>query len=275
MVGGLAHDWFGNQAVQAALSPTCLSIARGFLRYLKAFYPETEIPDRSQISSVRRPAPYILARHEIEAMMAAAGQLGPHGSLRPHTHRTLLGLLACTGLRVGEALKLRVSDVQPDGSPPRLFIRNSKFDKSRFVAVHPTAAAQLRRYAQLRRDLDYGLLSDIFFISEQGRELDGRILRRTFKRLLRLSGISPRTGQRYPSLHSLRHTFAVERLRGWYQSATDTRALLPNLSVYLGHVDPASSYWYLTATPELIGPAAQLFERYASKGGNACRKIAA
>ena len=133
--------------------------------------------------------------------------------------------------------------------------------------MHPTAADQLKRYAKLRTKLNYASLSDVFFISEQGKYLDGRILRRTFRRLIHLAELHPRLDQRYPSLHSFRHTFAVERLKRWYQAGADIRTFLPHLSVYLGHVDPAESYWYLTATPELMEASAGLFENYALKVG--------
>jgi len=264
-----AVDWACNT------SPGCgipgrsarLSIARGFLIHLKATYPQVEVPDNKLIATKRRPTPYLFSDKEIKNLMAAAGQLSPRDSLRPHTHQTLLGLLACTGLRSGEAVNLLVSDIHLDGSPACLFIRNAKFHKSRWVPLHPTAADQLSHYAKLRSDLNYASLPDVFFISEQGRQLDGRILRRTFRRLLNLARIYPRPDQRYPSLHSFRHTFAVERLRRWYQAGADTRTLLPHLSVYLGHVDPAESYWYLTATPELMGASAELFQNYAQKRG--------
>lgn len=201
-------------------------------------------------------------------MLEAAGRLSPRGSLRPLIHQTLFGLLACTGLRAGEAIKLLVSDVQLDEEPPRLLIRHAIFRKSRWVPLHPTAAEQLRRYARLRRELRYDGLSDMFFISEQGRQLDYNILQRTFRRLIRRVSLSPRPGQPHPTLHSFRHTFAVARLRRWCEAGADAHALLPHLSIYLGHVDPTSNYWYLTATPELLGAAAQRFESYAEKGGD-------
>jgi integrase/recombinase XerD len=104
-------------------------------------------------------------------------------------------------------------------------------------------------------------------LSEQGDKLHYDILERTFQRLLRRVEISSSSGQRRPTLHSFRHTFAVQRLRQWYEQGIDVRSLAPNLSIYLGHVDPSTSYWYLTATPELLGAAAQLFQDYASEGG--------
>jgi integrase len=112
-------------------------------------------------------------------------------------------------------------------------------------------------------------LSEVFFLSEQGRHLDLHTLHRTFQRLLRRLGMTPQPGRRPPTRHAFRHTFAVNRLRHWYEADADARALLPNLSVYLGHLNPVSSYWYLTATPELLGAAAQRFAQYAGKGDDA------
>jgi integrase/recombinase XerD len=243
-----------------------LSVARGFLLHLKASLPETEVPERSLMAAPRRPHPYLFSATDISRILDEAGRLSPRGSLRPLTHQTLFGLLACTGLRPREARNLLVPDVQLDGQPPRLLIRQTKFHKSRWVPLHPTTAEHLRRYAHLRHTLQYDGLSEVFFLSEQGRHLDLHTLHRTFQRLLRRLGITPPPGQRRPTLHAFRHTFAVNRLCQWYAAGVDARALLPNLSVYLGHLNPASSYWYLTATPELLGAAAQRFARYAGKG---------
>jgi integrase len=126
----------------------------------------------------------------------------------------------------------------------------------------------LRQYIALRQQLQYTGLSEVFFISEQGKKLDHKSVLKTFHQLMDRLNVKPREGQRRPTLHSLRHTFAVNRLRAWYEAGADARALAHNLSVYLGHLNPAATYWYLTATPELLGAAADLFERYAEKGGS-------
>lgn len=262
----LAINWACETTCGAGGSSVRLSLARGFLTYLKAGLPEIEIPSHRLIATPRRPTPYIFSAAEISQILAEAERLRPRHSLRPHTHRSLFGLLACTGLRRGEALNLRMSDVLLDESPPRLLIRNTKFRKSRWVPLHPSTAERLRHYKRLRHELGYDRFSDIFFISEQGGRLHYRVLQRTFRLLLRRVGIEARAGQRPPTLISFRHTFAVQRLRTWYETGEDPRSLCPNLSVYLGHVDPVESYWYLTATPELLGSAGQLFERYATGG---------
>jgi integrase/recombinase XerD len=136
-----------------------LSVARGFLIHLKARLPETEIPDRSLIVAPRRPHPYLFSATDISRILEEAGRLSPRGSLRPLTHQTLCGLLACTGLRPRKARNLLVLDVQLDEQPPHLLIRQTKFHKSRWVPLHPTTAEPLRRYAHLRHTLKYDGLS--------------------------------------------------------------------------------------------------------------------
>jgi integrase len=149
----LAVDWASSTSATCGVAGQAarLGLARGFLIHLKASLPETEIPDKHLLAAPRRPPPYIFSAAEISLLLEEAARVGPRGSLRPHTHQTLLGLLASTGLRPSEAANLLISDVQLDEQPPRLLIRQTKFQKSRWVPVHYTAADQLRRYAQLRR----------------------------------------------------------------------------------------------------------------------------
>ena len=135
------------------------------------------------------------------------------------------------------------------------------------MPIHQTVADQLRQYIGLRRRLNYDGLSDSFFVSEQGGRLSYRALNDTFQKLVRGLGIQTKDGSRRPSLNSLRHGFAVARIRAWYQQGIDVRAHLPELSVYLGHLEPAHTYWYLSATPELLSEAARSFAAYAITGG--------
>jgi integrase/recombinase XerD len=265
-----AVDWACEASAQRGISGKSirLSAARGFLTHLKAAFPDTEIPDYNLLAVPRRSHPYLFSEDEISGMLMAAAQLGPAGRLRPHTIQTLLGLMASTGLRTREALNLSITDVQLDSIPPRLLIRKTKFGKSRWVPLHQTTAERLRQYLALRQQLQYTGLSEVFFISEQGKKLDHKSVLKTFHQLMGRLNIKPREGQRRPTLHSLRHTFAVNRLRAWYEAGADARALAHNLSVYLGHLNPGATYWYLTATPQLLGAAADLFERYAEKGGS-------
>ena len=245
-----------------------LSMARGFLAYLRATLPDTEIPERHLIASARRPKPFLFSTEQIQELMRAAQTAGPQGTLRPHTLSTLIGLLASTGLRVGEAIRLTVADVQLESTPPLLHIRETKFHKSRLVPLHPSTVNHLRHYRGMRTQLRYDALSDVFFVSEQGQMLSHQAIRNWFARCCQRLGIEPLNGGRRPSPHALRHHFAIERIRQWYQAGADVQALLPNLSVYLGHVRPQESYWYLTATPELLSEAAIRFERYAMEGAS-------
>ena len=243
-----------------------LSMARQFLLHLQVNYPETEVPARCLLPGYRRQTPYLFTDVDVDALIVEARRAGPLGGLRPHTLVTLIQTLAGTGIRVGEATRLTISDVQIDLVPARLLIRQTKFRKSRLVPIHPTMAELLRDYQRQRSTFGYEGLSDAFLVSEQGSHLQLGTLARWFSRLLRRTGIHPGPGQRRPCLRNFRHTFAVRRLQAWYQEGANVQRMLPHLSVYLGHVRPQESYWYLTATPELLGKAAERFQGYASFG---------
>jgi site-specific recombinase XerD len=143
-----------------------LSVARQFLLHLSALVPGTEVPGACLLARARRPKPFLFSSVEIQKLLAAAGKLKPANTLRPHTMQTILGLLASTGLRPSEALRLEMSDVAPDADPPRLLVRQTKFRKSRLVPLHDSTAARMRQYAQRRSDLHYDGLADAFFVSE-------------------------------------------------------------------------------------------------------------
>jgi len=244
-----------------------LSMARGFLTFLRATIPDTEVPDSALVASFRRPKPYLFTPDQIQTLMQDARQAGPSGALRPYTLSTLIGLLASTGLRVGEALRLTVTDVVLESAPPCLHIRATKFYKSRLVPLHPSTATQLRQYVSIRTALHYDGLSDVFFVSEHGGPLHRGTLWRWFTTRCRTLGMRATAAGRRPSLSALRHSFAVERMRRWYAEGGDVQIRLPHLSVYMGHVRPQESYWYLSATPELLTAAAERFGVYAAEGG--------
>ena len=265
----IALDWACSASEHCGISGKAarLSIARRFLFYLSAIIPGIEVPSATLLARPRRQKPFLFSAEEISLLLKAASSLGPQASLRPHTLSTLLGLLASSGLRASEALNLTVRDVLLNLDPPRLDIRQTKFHKSRLVPIHETVANKLHQYAELRRRLNYDGLSDYFFVSEQGRRIRYMAIYNTFQKLVSSLGIEAKDGSRRPSLHSLRHGFAVDRLRTWYQQGVDVRAHLPQLSVYLGHLEPAHTYWYLSATPELLNEAARSFAAYAIAGG--------
>jgi integrase len=261
----LALEW----AVSA--SPTCgrvgqvqrLTVARHFLIYLKAFLPDTEIPKPGLLAEERRPRPRLYSNEEIVRMQQATRTLSEPGSLKQITFETLIGLLAATGLRIGEALRLTLGDLHLDHEPPYLEIRNTKFGKSRFVPVHPSTAQHLRLYLDKRRGI-VGARPEALFLLRPKKPLQYPSAQSYFRQIVRAAGVPKNApGRRGPLWHSLRHTFAVRRLLAWYRAGADVRSLLPNLAVYLGHVGPAQTYHYLTAAPELLSVAASMFEDYA------------
>ena len=273
----------GRSYAQAAIDWICLhssvhsiatqhfrmSLARCFLRHLKASLPEVEIPDMKLLARRRRPNPYIFSTAELKRLMKKAGsERQPDNAILPFTLQTIIGLMACSGLRVGEALRLKVTDISVDHDPPRLLIRSSKFKKSRWVPLHYTAYNRLVDYVEWRARMKGIELCDALFVNNKGKPLSYLRLRQRFEDLLLRNNMMPMSGLRpRPTLHSLRHTFAVRRLRLWCAWRMDTSKLLPILSVYLGHKSLESSYWYLTATPELLKAASDRFECYATDGG--------
>ena len=243
-----------------------LRTARQFLIYLKAFLPNTEIPEPGMLAEERRPTPYLYSEEEIMRMQQTTRTLWEPGCLKQITFETLIGLLASTGLRIGEALRLKLCDVHLDLDPPHLEIRNTKFGKSRFVPVHPSTAQKLRLYLDERHRIAGGK-PEMLFLLRPDKPLLYPIARYYCKQLTEAVGVQKNPGRRGPAWHSLRHTFAVRRLLTWYHAGSDVRSLLPNLAVYLGHLGLGQTYHYLTATPELLSAAASVFESYADPGG--------
>lgn len=231
---------------------TRLKVVRGFLAHLRTTWPETEVPGPGSLAPIRRPTPYLYTEHEITTLLQAAAELGPQNSLRPYTYATLIGLLASTGVRIGEALRLQVEEVRLDGIPPYLYIVEGKFRKSRFVPLHPTTVEKLTAYVRERERQHYDARSEAFFVSESGEPLAYETCRETFAKLLCRAGI--------------RHTFTVRRMVEWQRAGLSLKEVLPTLSVYLGHVQPVHTYWYMTATPELLSLAAESFQHYTGQG---------
>lgn len=227
-----------------------LGAVRGFARYLHTIDPATEIPPGGLFGKQQRHPPYIYTDEEIGRLLQAAGQL-PH-PLRAATHETLLGLLASTGMRVGEAVGLARRDVNlADGL---VTVRHGKFDRDRLVPLHASASHVLRGYAAQRDQLYPTPATDAFFVSSAGTALHQASVNAVFPRLLAAAGLP--TGARHPRVHDLRHSFAVRTLIDWQRDGIDITTRLPALSAYLGHVNPASTYWYLTGIAELMQLAA-------------------
>lgn len=231
-----------------------LMIARIFARHMQVLDPATEVPADDILNHhYCRATPHLYTQEQISALCRAADRLRPR--LRAHTWVTLIGLLAVSGLRTGEACRLNDADV--DFIAGILRVRDSKFGKSRDVPIHETTAAALRDYAGVRDQLRVSTVTDSFFVSGRGTRLNKSDLDKTFTVLRHHAGLGTGNGRREPRLHDFRHSFATETLIDWYRDGRDVQARLPLLSTYLGHADPKSTYWYLTGTPELLGLAAE------------------
>ena len=234
-----------------------LSTVRGFARYLHAIDPAHEVPPPGLLSVPRRrPAPYIYTPDQITEVLRMTRLLRP--PLRAVTYETLLGLLAATGMRLGEAFALTHGDV--DLVEGMVTVRHAKFDRMRLVPLHPSVSAALGSYATARDRLCPTPSCDRFFLSVTGRPLRRGEADGVFRDITTEIGL--RTGAVHPRIHGLRHTFAVRTLIDGHRDGTDISALLPVLSTYLGHVEPANTYWYLTAVPELMQLAAARLEQH-------------
>ena len=234
-----------------------LSAVRGFARYLHAIDPANQIPPSGLLAVPRRrPAPYLYAPGELAGLLQATRRLRP--PLRAATHRTLIGLLAATGMRLGEALALTRPDV--DLADGVITIQHAKFDRMRLVPLHSSVTAALRGYASARGRLCPVPRTDRFFVSATGCALRREEAGHVFRVITGLIGL--RTGTVRPRIHDLRHSFAVRTLIDGQREGADVSALLPVLSTYLGQVEPANTYWYLSAVPELMQLAATRLEQH-------------
>lgn len=230
-----------------------LCVVRGFAKYRHAFDPRTELPSQGLLPfRKKRKTPYLYSDKDIEELLnACTGICTP---LKACTYVTLIGLLAATGMRVGEAIALDRADI--DWPNKLLVVRDSKFRKSREIPIHPTTIEALRTYARKRDKVFPSLRTPSFFVSQAGTRLIYNNVHRNFLALLRRAGLSERRPRR-PRIHDLRHTFALKTLLSWYKAGVNVESRLPLLSTYLGHVCPTNTYWYLTATPELLRLAAE------------------
>ncbi|MBI5802592.1 MAG: tyrosine-type recombinase/integrase [Verrucomicrobia bacterium] len=238
--------------LQPATSAQRLQAVRRFAQFLVLSEPHTEIPSRYAFGpiGIRRP-PHIYSAGQIRNLLARARQLS--GQLRPHTMATLLGLLAATGLRIGEALRLDVRDVQIEEG--WIVVRQSKYSRTRLVPLHSSALPPLRAYARQRQRLFP--LACTFFVSERGTALAHRTVCETFGHLRRDLG----SAQNPPRLHDLRHTFACRVLLRCQTHSKPTGDPVLVLARYLGHATVRSTFWYLHASPALL---AQVVRRFRS-----------
>jgi integrase/recombinase XerD len=235
-----------------------LTIARGFAEYLSTIDTRTEVPATDLLPAVyNRTAPYIYSTAEIAALMETARSLTP--PLKAATYESLIGLLACTGIRFGEASGLDCDDVNLAGAS--LLVRSGKNGRSRHVPVHATTVAALSAYAERRDRFCPRPTTPSFFVGTSGGRLAQSSAHAAFATLRRLNGLDRQHHGRSPRFHDLRHTFVVRTMMTWYHDGVDVQARLPTLSTYLGHVDPKSTYWYQQAVPELMSLVVRRLER--------------
>jgi integrase/recombinase XerD len=236
--------------------PHRLTAVRGFARYLSAIDPATEVPQPGLLPQPQRwQPPFIYTPADVAALLAAARRM--QTPRRATTYQTLFALLATTGMRVGEAIRLDTTDLDWDLGV--LLVRESKFGKSRQVPLHPSSVNALRDYAGRRSEYRPLPGNDSFFVSLTGRRLIYVSVGEVFRALRDQTGIGAGSA-RHPRIHDLRHTFAVTTLLNWYRDGGGVAARLPWLSTYLGHRDPRATYWYLSAVPELLAVAAARLE---------------
>jgi integrase/recombinase XerD len=215
-------------------------------RFLRTEDSAHEVPHNSFHASTRRRLPYIYTPEEIGQLVGAASRLRESYPLRRQVYGTLLGLIASTGLRIAEALDLRLYDVLPDGV---LQIRRTKFGKSRLIPLHPTTTNALVRYLEQRGRL--AVTDDHIFLSAGNRRIASSTVEHTFHQIRRLAGIA-RSLTRLPRIHDLRHTFATRALEKCSTRREAVARHFVALATYMGHTDIANTYWYLEATPELM-----------------------
>jgi integrase len=236
-----------------------LSIARGFAAYLQTIDPSTEIPPAGLFAvRYQRPTPYLWSRQAIHRLLDAAHELRP--PLKAASYEALFGLLAVTGMRLGEAIALEPDDVDLDDGVITIRNQTAKLERARLIPLHPTTAQALERYLSARARLCPRPRSNTFFLSSIGTSLDRSAVAKTLRTLTSALGL--RTDTVHPTAHHLRHSFAVSTLIAWQRSGVQVDEQIAVLSTYLGHVGPAETYWYLTATPELIDSAAQRLDQH-------------
>jgi len=250
----LAVQW-ATQPSQAAPSwwAVRLSAVRVFARHLACIDPDTEVPSAGLIPARPvRATPFVYSAGDVAALMTAADRI--RTPLVAATYHTLVGLLAVTGMRVGEVINLDRDDL--DHGEGVLVVRQAKFGKSREIALHPSTLAALEGYAAVRERYCPRPRTPALLVSNAGTRLHYKNVHERFHRLTQAVGLQPRSATCRPRPHDLRHTFAVNTLLAWYRAGADVQARLPLLSTYLGHVDPGCTYWYLSATPELMSMVA-------------------
>jgi integrase len=255
---GTAERWFDSMA---HLSPGTrinrMCVLRQFCRYLSHFDPRTCIVHRIYVPRRNRPVPYIYSREEVCRIMVASRWIRSRYPLRPVVFSTLVACLYATGLRIGEALRLTLADV--DLKQRLMVIRKTKFKKTRYVPLSPSVVARLSRYLRQRHLAGFSQESTApFFVSTTGQRYHASTFTTTFLAIIRRLGLRSQEG-RGPRIHDFRHSFAVSRLLAWHHSGANLLAKLPTLSTYLGHTTVSGTEVYLHATAELLESVGKRF----------------
>jgi integrase len=233
-----------------------LVMVRGFARYLQTIEARTEVPPLDAFPPSRaRSAPYVYSPEDLDAVLKAADTL--RSPLRAATYKSLIGLIAVTGMRIGEAIALDDADFDPRRGV--IVVRKAKFGKTRELPLHASTVAALARYRSDRDRFASHRSSPSLFVSNAGKRLIYQNVDDSFRGFVYATGLASRRPR--PTLHDLRHTFAIRTVLDWHRQGVDVEARMPVLSTYLGHVGPSSTYWYLMAIPELLEAATTRLER--------------
>lgn len=256
--------WLHQSYSQPATRWNRFVAVRRFAVYLSAMDKRTEIPPKNALPhKIFRRTPYLYQDEEVQRLIRASAQIAPHDKLKGITHSILLALLAVTGMRVSEALALDREDV--DLNQKLLIVRHGKGNRSRLVPLHNSTVQALRRYSELRDRAYPQSLTSAFFLCERGTRLLYGTAHRWFSLVACQLGLCKPGERGGPRIHDLRHYFAIRTMLNWYRSNIDVDAHLPELSTFLGHSRLSDTYWYLSATPELLMLATRRLER-AKKG---------
>jgi integrase len=242
-----------------------LAVVRGFLRHLAARDNATEVPAPGLLGPQgHRKPPYIYSDAEIGDLMRAAAELSPAGGLRPHCYTTLFGLLACTGLRIAEALALTCGEVDLAAG---VLTVHGKRGRTRLVPLHPSAVGPLRDYAKARQRR-YGPSADdeAFLRTDHSDHISYNTARATFIVLRSRLGWTAEGRTRTPRIHDLRHRMVVRRIQAWHADGVHVDSKISALATYLGHTEVGNLYWYLSAVPELMNIIADRFDAFSHDG---------
>ena len=268
LTADLALKWAMNTKKKAPVYwVNRLSMVRRFAQYRYLYDPATEIPPKSLIRPMRyyRSSPYIYSDKEVSALFNAANKFNiPRNGITAKTYQTILGLLVCTGMRISEALKLTIDDIDLQNGILR--INKTKFHKSRLLPIHSSTLKRLKQYKQYRKKYDFIPGTKKFFLTKHGIPIKYDHFRKAFSFLKNKIGLTGNGLKKRPTIHSIRHTFAVKTLLRWYKEEKDIEQKIIYLSTYLGHVGITATYWYLSDTPELLAVASHRFENFIQKG---------